>query len=357
LKPFISVIIPCRNEAAFLGKCLDSVLASDYPANRMEVIVADGMSTDGTRDLLAGYSRRFTNIRMIDNPRQITPAGLNRAIEASQGQIIARVDAHAAIASDYLSRAVEHLIHDGADNVGGPMRTLARGPGWFAAPIRMVLSHPFGVGNSHFRTLSTQGAAAALRVDTVFGGCWRRDVFARIGTFNEKLARGQDLELNLRLLKSGGKILLAPDIRSSYFARTTLRSFCSHNWNNGVWAILPIAYSGIFPVRLRHLAPMIFVAALLVAMLIASRIGSPWPAIGTAGPYTVACVHFSGRAAYKERNLRLFALLPVTFLALHLTYGAGSLWGGLRLAGVLLARWTASLIRLVRCPVPRGTAA
>ena len=340
MQPYLSVIIPCRNEVRFLSACLDSVLAAGYPSQRLEVLVADGMSTDGTREVLANYTRRHPHVRSIDNPSSLTPAALNRAVEAARGEIIVRLDAHATIAPDYLERAVEHLEHDGADNVGGVMRTVAGGRGPFAEPIRLALAHPFGVGNSHFRTAASSPAAAPRWVDTVFGGCWRRDVFRRVGQFNEKLERGQDLEFNLRLARAGGKILLAPDMHSYYYARATLASFCRHNWTNGVWAILPFAYSAVMPVLWRHLVPLAFVASLLASLLCALLFPQdlPWLPAVAAAPYLAANLAVSLTEAARHGDAKLAALLPVTFASLHLAYGAGSLWGLGKLAAITVRR-------------------
>jgi succinoglycan biosynthesis protein ExoA len=334
-KPSISVIVPCHNEARFLGVCLDSILASDYPAECIEILVADGISTDGSRELVANYSRQYSRVRMIDNPARITPVGLNRAIDAARGEVIVRLDAHSAIASDYLRRGVKHLDQDGADNVGGAMRTIARDHGPFAQAIRYVLSHPFGVGNSHFRT---EPAESARWVDTVFGGCWKREVFERVGRFNEKLKRGQDMEFNLRLARAGGRILLASDMRSYYYARATLAAFLAHNWTNGVWAILPFAYSTVIPVRARHLIPLLFALALL-ASAAGAFLGSPWLLAAVAGFYGALSLAVSGVAVVRERNPRLGLLLPPTFAALHLAYGAGSVWGAVQFPAILIARW------------------
>ena len=323
--------MPCRNEALFLPSCIDSILASDYPADRMELLLADGRSTDGTRRIIARYSGQDSRVRIIDNPGEIAPAGLNRAIEAARGEIIVRLDAHATIAPDYIRRAVDHLGTTGASNVGGAMRTIARDRGWFAAPIRIVLEHPFGVGNSYFRTAGAAGDASPRWVDTVFGGCWRREVFDRVGPFNERLARGQDLEFNLRLARAGGRILLAPDLRIDYFARATLLSFWRHNWTNGVWAILPFAYSGVMPVRARHLIPMLFCVAL------AGSVAARSPLI--FGLYAAASLIAALQAAWRERKLPLAPLLALTFASLHLAYGFGSVWGAIRLAGMILIRW------------------
>src|SRR6185503_15906357 len=195
MKPFLSVIVPCRNERAFLGRCLDSILASDYPATRMEVLVVDGSSDDGTRALIDQYAARDGRVRCVDNPARITPAALNRGIDAARGEIVARVDAHATIARDYFSRCATYLENTSAANVGGSMRTLAQSVGLFSGPIVTALTHRFGVGNSYFRI----GSDEPRWVDTVFGGCWRRELFDRIGRFNERLDRSQDLEFSLRL--------------------------------------------------------------------------------------------------------------------------------------------------------------
>lgn len=335
MRPFVSVIIPCRNEAAFLTRCLDSVLKNDYPTDRMEVIVADGMSSDGTREQIETYAGCDSRVRVVDNPARITPAALNRAIEASRGEIILRVDAHSAICQDFISKAVGHLKSTGAWNVGGLMHTIAEGDGPFAEPILLVLTHRFGVGNSHFRT----GSKIPRWVDTVFGGCWPREVFRTVGGFNENLVRSQDMEFNVRLRRAGGKILLAPDLESRYWARANLFYFVRHNWDNGVWAVLPFAYTEGSPVRIRHLVPLAFVLSLVVstlaALLFSRLIALP---LLVLGPYLAVNLAVSCALGLKSRSVRNTLLLPATFASLHWVYGAGSLWGSLQLAYVLLRR-------------------
>jgi succinoglycan biosynthesis protein ExoA len=325
VKPFVSVVIPCRNERATLDLCLDSALASEYPADRTEVLVSDGMSDDGSRERVDHYAARDARVRRIDNPARTTPAALNRAITAARGDLILRLDAHSAIAPDYIRLAVEHLESSGADAVGGAMRTLPQKPGPFAEAIRVVLTHRFGVGNSHFRT----GAMEPRYVDTVFGPCWRREVFERIGLFEEQLERSQDMEFSLRLGRAGGRILLVPQMEIRYYARSDLASFLRHNWSNGVWAVLPFAYARGIPVRWRHLVPLALVASLLLTK------GSAVVAL----PYFATNLAASLHAAWKERSPRLALLLPVTFGSLHFAYGTGSLWGVVRLAWITLKRF------------------
>jgi glycosyltransferase involved in cell wall biosynthesis len=293
----------------------------------MEVLVADGRSEDGTRALIEQYAATDARVRRIDNPERVTPVALNRAISAARGEIVMRLDAHATIAADYIALAVHYLESSGADNVGGSMRTMPQGAGPFAEPIRIVLTHRFGVGNSSFRT----GTSAPRWVDTVFGGCWRREIFDRVGLFNEKLERSQDLEFSLRLRRAGGKILLAPRMESRYYARATLAAFWRHNWINGVWAVLPFAYASGVPVRWRHLVPLAFVTALIGSAFMR---GLSFFAV----PYLLLNLAASLHAAYKEHKVGLALLLPAAFASLHLAYGAGSLWGVFRLAGIIINR-------------------
>jgi len=285
----------------------------------MEVIVADGMSTDDTREVIARYPR----VAIVDNPQRITPVGLNRAILASHGQIILRMDAHARVAPDYISGCVEALERSGADNVGGIRVELARDEGVFAAAIVEALTQRFGVGNARYRMMADREEW----VDTVFGGCWRREIFSRIGNFNERLARSQDIEFNQRLRRSGGKILLSPGLVTYYYTRSRLRDFVRHSFINGVWSVLPFALcdSGM-PVRWRHLAPLGMVATLIAA----GAMGFSWPAL----VYAAANLAVSASIAIRRRRWSFAALMPVAFAALHFSYGLGSLWGLLRAATI-----------------------
>ncbi|MEO8048882.1 MAG: glycosyltransferase family 2 protein [Acidobacteriota bacterium] len=314
MKPFLSVLIPCRNEVGSLGRCLASVIASDYPEDRLEVLVVDGASTDGTREVIAEWARSHARIRMLENPAGTTPAALNRGISAACGDVIARLDAHAALTPAYFSRAVEYLESSGADHVGGAMQTRAQREGPWAGAVIAALTHPFGVGGSRFRIGRPEPGEKPRWVDTVFCGCWRREVFERIGGFNERLERGQDMEFNQRLRRAGGRILLAPELVTVYYARAELGSFWKHNWTNGVWAVLPFAYARGSPVRARHLAPLLLVLALLLA---------PW----TALVYAAANLTASAHVAWTHRSWRYLVRMPVVFASLHLPYGAGSLWG------------------------------
>jgi len=201
--PFVSVIIPCRNEEKYIGKCLDSLVKQDYPKDKLEVLVVDGMSEDKTREIIEEHIKKYSFIKLLKNPRKFTPFGLNIGIKEAQGAIIIRMDAHAAYEKDYISKCVKSLEKYKVDNVGGIMKTLPANSTLISKAIALSLSSPFGVGNAYFRI----GSKEPREVDTVFGGCYRREIFEKIGYFNENLPRGQDMEFNLRLREFGGKIL------------------------------------------------------------------------------------------------------------------------------------------------------
>jgi len=326
--PFVSVIIPCRNEEKFIGNCLDSVIKQDYPREKLEVLVMDGMSEDGTGMAIKEYSSKYPFIKRLENRQKITPSALNKGIKHANGEIIIRMDSHAVYQKDYISKCVAYLDEYKADNVGGAMITLPRENTFIGKAIISALSSPFGVGNSTFRT----GSNEPKWVDTVFGGCYRKEVFEKIGFFNEKLVFSQDMEFNRRLTKAGGKILFHPDIVSYYYARSDFKSFCRHNFNNGVWAIYPLKFVKGLPVSLRHLVPLIFVSSLLLSAALSSFLKIfLWLFLFILGVYLATNIYFSFKISKKESDFRYLIVMPVMFTVLHFAYGMGSLWGALKL--------------------------
>jgi cellulose synthase/poly-beta-1,6-N-acetylglucosamine synthase-like glycosyltransferase len=329
MQPFISIIVPCRNEAVSLARCLQSILASSYAPDRMEVIVADGMSDDGSRALLDRFASSDARLRVIDNRARITPSALNRAIEASKGDLILRIDAHSVIEPTYIATLVDFLTQNPeAWGAGGRMHTQPESQGPFSESISIVLRHRFGVGNSDFRTLAN--SATPQKVDTVFNCCWRREVFRRVGLFHEQLVRSQDIEMSNRIASAGGTLWLVPQAETTYFARTSFVPYVRHNWANGIWSLVPAIYLGHLPVSWRHLVPLTFVASLLFTTAIALAVPAlKWLPILPALPYALANILASCKAASSPRQA---LLLPITFAALHLAYGAGSLWGAIQIA-------------------------
>ncbi len=213
--PFVSIIMPVRNEAGHIAQCLEDALGQDYPADRFEVLVADGCSTDATPQIIAALHARHSNLRLIPNPRRITPTGLNAAILAAHGEIIVRMDAHTEYAPDYIRQCVAVLAETGADNVGGAARTKAAGD--LPQAISLAYHSRFAAGGALFHQVEYEG-----EVDTVTYGCWRKAKLIELGMFDEELVRNQDDELNLRITRGGGRVWQSSRIRSWYQPRASL---------------------------------------------------------------------------------------------------------------------------------------
>jgi glycosyltransferase involved in cell wall biosynthesis len=325
--PLVTVLVPCRNEARFIESCLRSIVQNDYPESKLHVLVLDGSSEDGTWEIVKEYERVHPVVHLLHNPRRITSAALNVGIDAARGEYVLWMSAHNQYGPSYIRDCVQWAIKSGADNVGGVIVAVPRENTLFGKAIVIALAHRFGNGGSKFRQKLTEPVWA----DTVFGGCYRRDVFAKVGRFNEDLVRGQDFEFNVRLHRAGFRTLLVPSIRSTYFARSSLADFLAHNWANGVWAILPFRYSDVVPVSFRHVVPMLFAGTLLTLALIGIVV--PVAAIGALaalGLYAGVTFLVSIAIAIDHRDARLLFVMPVVFSSLHLTYGFGSLWAAVR---------------------------
>ena len=320
--PLVSIVIPCRNEEQHIARCLDSVLASNYPRERLEILVADGGSSDGTRPFLVRYVALHPTIVLLDNPRGTTPAGLNVAIRAASGDIVIRMDANVLYPPDYIPRLVAGLQESGADNVGGVLVTVPADDSPTAQAIAIGLSHRFGVGKSYFRT----GTGERREVDTVPFGCYRREIFDRIGMFDEELIRNQDDEFNFRLITRGGRVLLLPDVLCRDFARRSFRQLARKYYQDGYFKPLVAQKVGRV-LTVRQLIP-----AVLVGCLSSSAALAPWiPAARyllalVAGSYALLVVLFAARAA-RSHGLRCAAALTLVFPVLHFSYGSGFLRG------------------------------
>ena len=321
--PFVSVLVPCRQEAGHIEACVESILAGDYPGDRLEVLIAEGGSSDGTRAILERLAAADPRLRVIDNPTGTTPAALNRGLREARGEWILRMDVHAQYPRDYVRRLVELSQREGAENVGGVCETLPGGEGAVACAIAQALGHPLGVGGAKFRT----GVSRVTEVDTVPFGCFPRRVFDEVGHFDEELVRNQDDEFNHRIGTRGGRILLTPEVRIRYFARRTLRGLARMYYQYGVFKPLAWRKLGTVP-TLRPLVPSIFVLGLALLPLLAWR----WPALWWAcaawvGGYALvvlAGVLSSWRKLGPGPALAMGLALPV----LHLSYGVG-IWIGL----------------------------
>lgn len=334
--PVVSIVIPCRNEEQWIASCLDSIIANDFPKDKLEVLVVDGMSEDGTRAVLDAYACRYPFIKIFSNPNRVTPVAFNIGIRHARGDLIMIMSAHATYALDAIRKCAEYSNQYNADNVGGVWKICPRKNGLLDKGIGLALSHPFGVGGARYRT----GTDTEPRwVDTAAYGCYKREVFSKVGLFNERLIRGQDMEFNLRLKKAGGKTLLVPDVVINYYARSDFVSFIKHNFRNGVWAIVPFLYSPIMPVGWRHLAPLIFILGLLGSAVLAMLQPVGMAAfLGLGGAYVAANLAASAHIVLKERDVRCLAVMPVVFASLHLSYGIGSLCGVAKIVSAMAGR-------------------
>ncbi|HEY6107733.1 MAG TPA: glycosyltransferase family 2 protein [Gemmatimonadales bacterium] len=343
--PLVTIVVPCRNEERYIVECLDSILACDYPSDRLEVLVVDGMSDDGTRAVLADYAARNPLVRMLDNPRRITPVALNLAIGAARGEVIVRMDAHVVYPRNYVSRLVAALDEFGADNVGAVLRTLPANQTAMGKAIAIGMSHPFGVGTSYFRI----GTDQPRWVDTIAFFCIRRATFDRVGMFDEELIRHQDGEFNARLIKSGGRILLIPDVVSYYYARATLRQVGRMFYQYGYFKPLVAKKLGRF-MTVRQLIPPGFVLGLLVTGVAALLWKPALILFGlVAGSYAGIVLGSAVQTALKQGpavGAALAAVLPV----IHVSYGVG-FWR--RVVELLLPSRRTSAERAAELPLSR----
>jgi glycosyltransferase involved in cell wall biosynthesis len=319
--PLVSIIIPCRNERRYIAKCLDSIIAQDYPKEKLEVLVADGMSDDGTRKIISNYCRKFPFVKLLNNPKKFTPFALNIGIKNSVGETIIRMDAHAEYAPDYISQCAAAARQSGVENVGGRSVLSPRDDSLTARAIVAVLSSFFGAGDATYKTKIAQ---KPIEVDTVFGGCFKRGVFDKVGLFDERMIRNQDLEFNLRLRRAGGKIVLFPEIVSYYFPKKSLRDFARHNFADGFWVIYPLKF-GLKTFSWRHFLPMVFVLAVFFLGLSGFFNRSFWLLLALLfSTYFLLNLSFSVKIAYEKKSRLIFVPMSIAFFVRHFFYGLGS---------------------------------
>lgn len=325
---FVSAIIPCRNEEKFIKKCLDSIIANDYSKDRFEILVIDGMSEDNTKKIVQDYIGRYPYVKLLENHKKITPVALNIGIKEAKGEIIMKIDAHSVYEKDYISKCVRYLTDYDADNVGGVLKTLPRDNTLVAKAISFCLSSPFGAGTSYFRI----GSKEPRWVDTVAFGCYRKEIFNKIGLFDERMSRSQDIELNLRLKKAGGKILLVPSIIAYYYPASTFKSFLKHYFIDGAWVTYPLRL-GLRVFSWRHLIPLVFVSS-LIGLVVLSFFFSMFLRLFlfAIGLYFLANIYYSLKIVRREKDFRYLFLMPIIFSGRHISYGLGSVWGLIKLS-------------------------
>lgn len=321
---FVSVIIPCRNEGSFIGKVLDNVLSQDYPKERLEVFVVDGVSDDSTPDIIKSYAHDHDHIHFLSNPKKVVPFALNKAISKAKGSIILRMDAHSVYPDDYISSLVQGLTDYNCDNTGGVWITEPANDSLKAKAIADSTSHPFGIGNAHYR-LDIQ---SPKKVDTVPFGCYKRGVFDRIGMFDEELVRNQDDEFNARLIKNGGQIFLLPHVKIRYFARNSFKKTSKMFYQYGLYKPLVNLKVGK-PATVRQFAPPLFTLFLVIFLI--SGILQAWYFIPLAivmGVYLFIDLLVSIKiASSKSQRFGVFPYLLIVFPLIHVSYGWGYLTG------------------------------
>jgi glycosyltransferase involved in cell wall biosynthesis len=329
----ISVIVPCQNERNFIATCLNSILKTKYPIELIEIIVADGMSDDGTREILKEFALKYPNIIIIENSKKITPTALNLGIQNASGELIMIASAHSSFPDDYIPVLVEKMFELNADAVGGIMLTKVRNSTVKSMAIAKVLSTKLGVGNSMFRI----GVMKPEMVDTVPFGIYKREVFEDAGLYNETLIRNHDIELSKRIIKANKKIYLIPDVSCNYFARDTFKGLALNNYRNGYWNMLTVYLTKMFSsLSLRHFIPMIFIIS-LVGPLFLLWISMYFLFVPMA-VFSLYILVISYECIRLNDDSTRFYLLVFAFYCLHFSYGLGSLIGTFRLDKLLLKK-------------------
>ena len=319
--PTVSIVLPVRDEEPYIEACLESVLAQDYPADHVEILLVDGMSTDRTRELAEKVlAERVADgsARVLDNPRGIAPTAMNIGISASTGEVVVRADGHTVLPAGYVRQSVEALQATGSQCVGGAIRTL--GTGVTGQAIAAAQSSRFGVGGVAFRT----GRSVAGPVDTVPFGAWPRQVFDRIGDFDVELVRNQDDEFAFRLTQAGGTVWFDPAICTDYFCAPSLRRFWRQYFQYGEYKIRVAQKRNGFA-SVRHLVPAGFVVAAVASLVVAVTRREPRWALAVLGPYAVANGLASATTARQAQADP--ARVALAYAVLHTSYGSGFLSG------------------------------
>jgi succinoglycan biosynthesis protein ExoA len=322
MPPRVSIIVPCYNEQATIRQLLEAVFHQTYPRAGMEVVIADGLSEDGTRAEITDFQNSYPDlmVRVVKNTARSIPSAINCAIQASHGEIIIRMDAHSRPYPNYVERCLLALDSGFGENVGGVWQIEPGGDSWIAESVAVAAAHPLGVGDAGYRI----GTRASL-VDTVPFGAFHRSLIDKIGTFDESLLSNEDYEFNARIRQSGGRVWLDPEIVTVYYARSTLRELARQYWRYGYWKFRMLRrYPGTL--RWRQSLPPLFVASLIVLALLAWWPTAAWLLAMQLALYVTVLLLAGLLSAYHHRKIYLLIGLLLSIATMHLAWGSGFLW-------------------------------
>lgn len=321
--PTVSILIPCYNEEKTIYQLLDSIHQQTFPMEELEVIIADGLSTDQTRTEINRYKAEHPDlpVRVVDNPKRTIPSGLNTGIQAAEGKFIVRLDAHSKPALDYIEKCISLHRNEIAENVGGIWIIHPGKDDWIGRSIAAAASHPIGVGDAGYRHSNRAGY-----VDTVPFGSYRKEYIVSLGLFDETLLTNEDYELNVRIRKAGGRIYLDPSIQCIYYARPTLSALAKQYWRYGYWKAKMICR---YPetIRWRQALPPLYVFGLFG--LICLSFFSPiflWLFLGVVVLYFLILMVASLKIALSKRDGAFIMGVPLAISVMHHCWGSGFLF-------------------------------
>lgn len=315
LLPTVSVVIPIHNEERYIGNCLDSLLNQDYPMNLIEAILVDGMSTDGTRDIIEKYTSKYSFIKLIDNPEKSVQYALNHGIKAAKNKYIVRFDAHSEYATDYVSKCIEYHLKTDADNIGGPNIVMGKHP--VQQAVAAAYYSPFALGGGRNHIEGYEGYS-----DTVSFGSFLRSTAEKLNYFDEDLTLNEDDDFNFRLIENGGKVYITPEIRSTYYPRENYRALFKQYYLYGLWKVAVIKKHKK-PARLSHLVPLFFFLYITLGAILSCFV----PLIRYAyflilALYLAIDLAVSFKSKYITTTIGRWRLVWIHFV-LHFSYGCG----------------------------------
>jgi glycosyltransferase involved in cell wall biosynthesis len=319
----VSIVIPCYNEEKTIEALLSAILGQTHPVDQMEVVIADGMSTDRTRERIQVFQATHPelDLHVVENIQRTIPAALNQAIAVARGEVITRMDAHAIPAVDYIERSLSALEAGLGDNVGGVIEIRPGADSWIAQAISIATAHPLGVGDARYRT-----ATRAMQADTVAFGTYYRSLLEKIGKYDETLLVNEDYEFNTRIRKAGGTIWVDPAIRCVYYSRASLRTLARQYFTYGYWKYMMLRR---YPetLRWRQALPPVFVSGILMLLLLSII----WKPSGILLAlillsYLVILAGGSLLPAVRKKKPLLVVGIPIAIATMHFSWGSGFMW-------------------------------